>query len=455
MADEDEEEFERNLRLAEQGDADAQFEVGWMYAHGTGVSRNDGEAARWFRMAADQGDADAQRNLGWMYAHGLGVDRDDREAVYWYRQAAEQEHPDAQCDLGWMYEHGRGVIHDDKEAVRWYRKAAEQGQAVAQCRLGGLYEEGQGVEQDDWQARHWYRKAAEQGHPGAIMELERHEIMVGPLEDDPPAEADASAPNDLSDLIGIASVKAQVESLTQFIRVQNSRRAAGLKTPALSLHLIFTGNPGTGKTTVARRIGSIYRRLGLLQKGHVIECQRQDLVGEYIGHTAPKVRRKCDAAMDGVLFIDEAYSLMQPNSDKDFGSEAIAALVAEMENRRDRLVVIVAGHTQEMKAFLDANPGLRSRFWRTLHFEDYTAGELLEIFERFAIDGDYRLDAQARSVLLGRFEKSLAGRTRTFGNARHARNLFEQALEKHAARVGRLADPDCAALQTITAFDLP
>ena len=113
------------------------------------------------------------------------------------------------------------------------------------------------------------------------------------------------------------------------------------------------------------------------------------------------------------------------------------------------------GHTQEMKAFLDANPGLRSRFWRTLHFEDYTAGELLEIFERFAIDGDYRLDAQARSVLLGRFEKSLAGRTRTFGNARHARNLFEQALEKHAARVGRLADPDCAALQTITAFDLP
>lgn len=455
MAGEDEAEFERNLRLAEQGDVDAQCEVGWMYAHGTGVCRNDREAVRWYGMAAEQGDADAQRNLGGMYAEGLGVDRDDREAVYWYRKAAEQKHADAECDLGWMYERGRGVVHDDEKAVCWYRKAAEQGLAMAQCNLGWMYEEGHGVEQDDWQARYWYRKAAEQGYPRALMELERHEIMVGPLEEDPPAEAQAPAPDDLSDLIGIASVKAQVESLSQFIRVQNSRRAAGLKTPALSLHLIFTGNPGTGKTTVARRIGSIYRRLGLLQKGHVVECQRQDLIGEYIGHTAPKVRRKCEAAMDGVLFIDEAYSLMQPYSDKDFGSEAISALVAEMENRRDRLVVIAAGHTQEMKAFLDANPGLRSRFWRTLHFEDYTAGELVEIFERFAIDGDYRLDAQARSVLLGRLEKSLAGRMRNFGNARHARNLFEQALEKHAVRVGRLADPDCAALQTITAFDLP
>lgn len=257
------------------------------------------------------------------------------------------------------------------------------------------------------------------------------------------------------ELVGLAPVKARIRDIAALLVIDRLRMNQGLQAQTPSLHMSFTGNPGTGKTTVARRIGSIYRRLGLLQKGHVIECQRQDLVGEYIGHTAPKVRRKCDAAMDGVLFIDEAYSLMQPNSDKDFGSEAIAALVAEMENRRDRLVVIVAGHTQEMKAFLDANPGLRSRFWRTLHFEDYTAGELLEIFERFAIDGDYRLDAQARSVLLGRFEKSLAGRTRTFGNARHARNLFEQALEKHAARVGRLADPDCAALQTITAFDLP
>jgi type IV secretory pathway TraG/TraD family ATPase VirD4/AAA+ superfamily predicted ATPase len=247
-----------------------------------------------------------------------------------------------------------------------------------------------------------------------------------------------SALEDLHAMIGLAGVKEQVEKLIALMKHQKDRKKHGKKESVVfSHHLVFTGNPGTGKTTVARIVGRIYKELGVLKSGHVVEVDRSGLVAGFVGHTAPQVQKVVESALDGVLFIDEAYTLSATKSENDFGPEAIAALLKAMEDNRHRLAVIVAGYTKEMQGFIAANPGLRSRFNTTIHFDDYDAEDLARIFEKCASDGDYRLSMDATVALRDHMKWVKANAGTDFGNGRDVRNMFQECIIRQA---GRLAD---------------
>ncbi len=245
---------------------------------------------------------------------------------------------------------------------------------------------------------------------------------------------DTDSINELSSLIGLHKTKGAVESLTNFIKIQNRRRNKGLSVPNISYHCVFSGNPGTGKTTVARMLANIYKDLGIIKKGHLIETDRSGLVAEYVGQTAVKTNQIIDSALDGVLFIDEAYTLISGNNN-DYGNEAIATLLKRMEDNRDRLIVILAGYNDNMKKFIDSNPGLQSRFSRFIEFEDYSADELLDIFLMMCKKNQYHLSHNARNKLKSVISKTVAQNNPNFGNARFVRNLFESTIENQANRI--------------------
>ena len=230
----------------------------------------------------------------------------------------------------------------------------------------------------------------------------------------------------------------------------------GLKTPKMSYHLVFTGSPGTGKTTVARIVARIYKDLGILKSGHMVETDRSGLVAEYMGQTAVKTNAICDSALNGVLFIDEAYALVPKNDNGgDYGQEAISTLLKRMEDDRDKLVVIIAGYPDEMKRFINSNPGLQSRFNRYINFPDYTPEELTKIFMMYVRKNQYTLSDEAKDYLMERLVDIVAKKDRYFGNARYVRNVFEKSIQHQANRLSKSSSAKTEEeLKEITLSDL-
>jgi AAA+ superfamily predicted ATPase len=266
-----------------------------------------------------------------------------------------------------------------------------------------------------------------------------------------PAELDQLL-SELEGLIGLKNVKAEVLNLVNLLRLNQMRVARGLPHLEVTRHMVFYGNPGTGKTTVARLLAQILRALGVLKKGHLVETDRGGLVAAYVGQTALKVKRVFNQAEDGVLFIDEAYALVR--GENDFGTEAVETLLKLMEDRRDNLVVIVAGYTGQMQSFIASNPGLKSRFTRYLAFEDYDAAELAGIFARMVAHSGMQLTSDALQAAQHGMQEAARQREQGFGNARFARNCFEKATMAQANRLAAAAQLSDEALMTLDATDI-
>jgi len=277
---------------------------------------------------------------------------------------------------------------------------------------------------------------------------------TSPVEDDPSRSLEDLL-KELDALVGLHRVKTDVRQLINFLKVQKMREEKGMLAAPISRHLVFYGNPGTGKTTIARLLAQVYRSLQILSRGHLIESDRGDLVAGYVGQTALKVKEIVSQALGGVLFIDEAYALNGEGRGNDFGQEAVETLLKLMEDHRHDFVVIVAGYTEKMEEFISSNPGLRSRFTKFLYFEDYTPEQLVEIFKGFCAKASFKLTSDAEQRLLELFKLLSLARDESFGNARTARNLFEMTISKQANRIVTLPNINEEVLATIDEADIP
>lgn len=474
----------RRLRTAaEWGDIIARRQLGYRYVTGAGVPKAEAEGVHWFQLAAAQGDALAQYNLAYAFSHGSGVVINQAQAIHWLTLAAQQGLAAAQCGLGAVYEQGLGVSVDYQASAHWTRLAAEQGYPEARKNLGWLYDNGLRVEKSLEQARHWYEAAAHKDFAEAPQRLARltgtnrgprperrirngsykNRSLTGTNSGPQPDLALPLARNDtinaylesaFTGVVGLEMVRQEIFRQASYIHVQQLRAGQGMPVPDWpSRHLVFSGNPGTGKTMVARIIAGLYLKLGILQSDRIVETDRAGLVGSHIGETALKTKALVESALGGILFIDEAYALAR-DSQQDFGREAIETLLKLMEDHRGNLVVIVAGYGTEMENFIQSNPGLSSRFNRFVHFPNYTPEELLTIFLGFCRQHGYTIADSIQHGLKRIFAREIQAQREHFGNARHVRNLFEKVLEAHAQRVYALAVATPQALATILPADV-
>ena len=294
-------------------------------------------------------------------------------------------------------------------------------------------------------------KAPEQAEENTAASTGNDETNA-PEAETPPPETIEELQAELDSYIGLTEIKKEVKSLVNMVRVHRMRQENGLPTEELSLHMVFSGNPGTGKTTVARIMARIYHALGILSKGQLVEVDRSGLVAGYVGQTALKTAKVIEQAMGGVLFIDEAYAL-NGGAENDFGQEAIDTILKAMEDHRDDLVVIVAGYDNLMEDFIHSNPGLESRFNRFLHFDDYSMEEMLAIFRMRCDKGCYTLEETAEALLRDYIQQENTDGI-SFGNARGVRNLFEKILVQQANRLAQLENVTKEALMLLTREDV-
>lgn len=285
-----------------------------------------------------------------------------------------------------------------------------------------------------------------------VREMAGEESLMGASKNIRQQETLEDLMKELDSLIGLEDVKKLVREIQAFATIQKKRREESLNADPLVFHMIFKGNPGTGKTTVARILGKIFTRIGILEKGHLVEVERADLVGEYIGHTAQKVRDQIKKSLGGILFIDEAYSLAR-GGDRDFGKEAIDTLVKAMEDNKDNLILILAGYKEEMEYFLSSNPGLKSRFPIVIGFKDYTIDELLKIAQIMVEKREYRISPDGKRKIISMLIKRMEGNDYRMGNARLVRNIVEMAIRKQAVRLVSKKDISREDLLTLKGVD--
>ncbi len=345
---------------------------------------------------------------------------------------------------------------------------------LQQCAGEGPIEHNSQADTDNARdALHWLREEAKRLRDGAsVTAAEKPTPTAGPggslnapkptSKPKTPEPADTRTPEErlaearekLDQLIGLDAIKDQIQTLTNFLKMEAQREKEGLPMTRPSLHMAFVGNPGTGKTTVARIIADIYGALGILNKGHLVETDRSGLVAEYAGQTGPKTNAKIDEALDGVLFIDEAYTLIDESGQDQYGREAIQTLLKRMEDQRDRLVVILAGYPVEMRKMIRSNPGLSSRVGTTMHFDDYSPEDLCRIFELIAQKSKYSIPTESRRRLLRGFTYLYIDRDRHFGNGRTARNSFERSVRRLANRLAKMTEIDRTLLTTLEPEDI-
>ena len=493
------------VAAASRGDGDAQVELAQRYMHGRGVLQNKRHADMWFRKAAR-----INHPLGLIYL-GYRAQKSKKypEALSLFIRAAQQGNGEAMELCAKYHDDGIGTPKDPAAAYAWFQQAAAQGRPAAKRMYAQCLLLGHGTAQDIANGTVEMQDAAALGDPVAkhILSIgidafvhDGHKAEISVVEelghfpdkkdappptqtqrppwpdknnntqnDAPPEEPekkkDTLVPENkvmsledtmatLDGMIGLHGVKDTVRGFINRLRMHRLRNQHDLPVAPMSVHLVFTGNPGTGKTTVARLLGNILREIRFLEKGHVVECSRADLVAEYVGQTAPKVRAKVEEALDGVLFIDEAYSITQHDGQQGFGAEAIATLLKLMEDNRDRLVVIVAGYVDEMQAFIDSNPGLGSRFTKTIMFEDYSAFDLVQIYENLVRDFGYQLDEDAAEGVHALIAWGVDRKDKHFGNARFVRNIFDDTLDCMSNRLSTKKLPTKDELTRITRKDV-
>ena len=424
------------------------IKIGRLYEYGYCVEKDYSEAIIWYKKAAKSDYASALMRL-LRLLHKCGK---YEEALEWLAEATK-ENPDLCKWVGAYYEQGKGIEKNIDEAMWWYKKGAQNGNLSSKIFYGKkLFEQKEYAD-----ALAWFEKAigdkeisdnAKEEVQDYIEKCQKSlnasnngtlvvkgEGVEKITSKEPIANNFDVLLQQLQSLIGLNEVKQEVSTLVNLLKLQSMRKQHGLPEIPLSRHLVFVGNPGTGKTTVARLLSEIYHQLGILSKGQLIEVDRSGLVAGYVGQTALKTQEVIQSALGGILFIDEAYTLAKSDSSNDFGQEAIDTILKAMEDHRDDFVVIVAGYPDLMKTFINSNPGLKSRFNKYIYFQDYNPKELLDIFKLQCKNAGLILEDAASEIAFDYLQKTYEHRDSNFANGRSVRNYFERVLSNQANRL--------------------
>lgn len=446
--------------FANANDAMAMAYMGVVLYEGRGVKRDMQQGLAWLRRAADNNVLYAKDILLYI-EHVTSGDTNITQHFLLSTDAAnqldyciQQNSTYAMVFLAEIQYVGAAFVQDKTKAIECLTRAGQLGCILAKEVIA------------DFQSRESFASNNLQSSFDAFRSTKRNHFMTREQIENLKIERQGVNGNtasqepkedhmkELNEMIGLSRVKEEVSSLRNFVLVQEQRKRRGLKSNNVSYHCVFSGNPGTGKTTVARIVAGIYKDLGILKKGHLVEVQRPDLVAEYVGQTATKTNAKIDEALDGVIFIDEAYTLAE-GGQGDFGQEAINTLLKRMEDDRNRLIVILAGYSNEIQHFIDSNPGLQSRFNRYIHFEDYSYEELLRIFIFNLNKNDFKITRDAFNAVGGMIQEQLVNKDSKFGNARYIRNMFEHIIMRQANRLAsNKKNPSKEELMLITIDDV-